>query len=235
MAETLTVLKDVFIASPYFGLCLSLLTFEAGRGITKKLKTSLLTPLVIAATLSCLFMVIFDIPLEAYNRGGAVLSLCIPPVTCTLAVSLYNQMEVLKKNILPVLAGTTAGALVSVISITVMCKAAGLDRVLMVSLMPKSVTNAIALELSRSYGGIPAITILGVMIAGNMGAMLAPHLIKLFRVKNRVAAGIGIGTASHALGTAKALEIGEVEGAASSLAIGCTGLATTIIAAILLR
>ena len=156
--------------------------------------------------------------------------LFLGPATVCLAVTIYAQIDLLKKNLLPILAGCAAGAVTSVLSIWGLCRLFGLDRTLTVSLLPKSVTTPIATAIAEGQGGIVSITVAAVIFTGILGNLCAPALARLFRVKDPVAAGLAIGACSHAMGTARALELGETEGAMSGLAIGLCGLATTILA-----
>ena len=181
--------------------------------------------LVIIAVLA-----VFDIPYAAYNAGGSLINLFLGPATVCLAVTIYAQIDLLKKNLLPILAGCAAGAVTSVLSIWGLCRLFGLDRTLTVSLLPKSVTTPIATAIAEGQGGIVSITVAAVIFTGILGNLCAPALARLFRVKDPVAAGLAIGACSHAMGTARALELGETEGAMSGLAIGLCGLATTILA-----
>jgi predicted murein hydrolase (TIGR00659 family) len=222
-------LKTTLVASPYFGICLSILAYQIGMLLHSKFKFTLFNPLLVACVLCCAFLLITRIPYSDYFRGGQYISFFMGPATCVLGVTMYNQIKILKANIWTVLISTFMGALVSIVSVVVMAKLFALDRAVLVSFLPKSVTAPISVELSRKYGGIPAVTVIAVLISGVSGTILAPFLIKIFRVKNRVAKGLALGTTSHALGTAYALEIGELEGAMSSLAIGCAGLATVLI------
>lgn len=233
MNNTLQNLYNTFINSPFFGLTLSIFTFQLGILINRKWKHPLTHPLLIAIILCCLFLGLTGIPYEAYNIGGSIIAAFLAPATAVLAVSMYEQLETLKKNILPIVVGTMVGSITAIGSIIVMGKLFKLDYHLILSILPKSVTTPIGLSLSEALGGIQAITVAGIIITGNFGAIICPSLIKLFRIKNPVAAGLAIGTCSHVTGTTKALELGEVEGAMSGLAIGCAGLATVLWCAIL--
>ena len=172
----------------------------------------------------------FDIPYEAYSAGGSLVNLLLTPATVCFAVTIYRRLEVLKKNLLPVLAGCAAGAVASVTSVWVLCRLFGLDRTLTMSLLPKSVTTPIATALAQSNGGIVAITAASVIFTGILGNLTEPLMVRLLRVKDPVEAGLGIGACSHAVGTAKAMELGATEGALSSVAIGLCGVLTTLLA-----
>lgn len=213
--------------SPFFGIVLTIFAYEAGVWLNKKSRhMPLVNPLLIAILLIMGVLSVFRIPVENYNVGGDVINMFLAPATAALAITIYAQWEILKKNWLPVLAGAAAGAAVSMGSVLLMCKAFGLDETTLVSLLPKSVTTPIAVELSAQNGGVPSITVAAVVITGIIGAILCPVLIKILRLNNPTAAGVAIGTCSHALGTTRALELGETEGAMSGIAIGVAGLAT---------
>lgn len=216
-------------ASPLFGIVLCIFSFEIGLWINRKTHSPLANPLMIAVVICIAVLQIFSIPLESFQQGGDIITMFLAPATAALSLSIYNQLDTLKKNLLPILAGTLTGSITSIGSVIGLCKLFGLDEELTASLIPKSVTTPIAMEVSRQHGGIVSITVAAVIVTGIFGAILAPVLIKLFRVKNPVEAGIAIGTCSHALGTSKALEIGETEGAMSGIAIGVAGIITVVL------
>lgn len=216
-------------ASPLLGIVLCIFSFEIGLWINRKTHSPLANPLLIAVVICIAVLQIFSIPLESFQQGGDIITMFLAPATAALSLSIYNQLDTLKKNLLPILAGTLTGSITSIGSVIGLCKLFGLDEELTASLIPKSVTTPIAMEVSRQHGGIVSITVAAVIVTGIFGAILAPVLIKLFRVKNPVEAGIAIGTCSHALGTSKALEIGETEGAMSGIAIGVAGIITVVL------
>ena len=221
-------------ASPYFGIALSILAFWAGEKLQKKLKSPFCNPLLIAILIIVIILLVFDIPYDSYNEGGAVINMFLAPATACLAVSIYTKLQLLKENAIPILVGCTAGSLSSMGSVYVLCKLFGLDKAMTASLLPKSITTPIAVEVCQTHGGIVPVTVIAVIFTGILGSILAPVLIKLFRVKDPVAAGLAIGACSHAVGTSKALELGETEGAMSGLAIGVCGILTVIISMVLL-
>lgn len=216
--------------SPFFGVTLTTLAYWLGCRIQKKTELVICNGLVLAVGMIVAVLVVFDIPYDAYNAGGSLINLFLGPATVCLAVTIYSQIDLLKKNLLPILAGCAAGAAASVGSIWALCRLFGLDRALTVSLLPKSVTTPIATAITEGQGGIVPVTVAAVIYTGILGNLCAPALIRLFRVKDPVAAGLGIGACSHAMGTARALELGETEGAMSGLAIGLCGIATTVLA-----
>ena len=215
-------------ASSYFGIALSVLTFFIGVKIQKKTGLTVCNPLLIAVILTIGVLLIFDIPYEEYNVGGSVINLFLAPATACLAVSIYTKVQILKENWLPIAVGCSVGSLTSMSCVYLFCRLFRLDEAMTYSLLPKSVTTAIAIGVSESHGGIAPVTVVAVMITGIGGSIIAPAMIRFFRVKNPVEAGIAIGACSHAVGTSKAIESGEVEGAMSGLAIGVCGIVTVI-------
>ena len=216
------------LESPLFGIVLSIFAYELGVWIHKKTGWAAANPLLIAILLVVAFLSAFHIPLEAYQTGGDFISLFLAPATASLAISIYNQFSLLKKNLLPVLAGCAAGAVTSMGSVYLLCKLFRLDEQLTASLLPKSVTTPIAIEIAAQNGGLVPVTVAMVVLTGILGAVAVPALLKLFRVKNPVEAGLAIGASRHAVGTSRALELGEAEGAMSSIAIGVSGLLTVL-------
>lgn len=220
-------------ASPFFGIALSVAAFAVGLRVQKKTGLVICNPLIIAIVLVIGVLLLFRIPYESYNEGGSIINMLLAPATACLAVSIYTRVELLKKNWIPILAGCTAGSLTSMGSVLLLCRLFGLDEAMTASLLPKSVTTPIAVSIAESHGGLAPVTVVAVIFTGIMGSILAPFLIRLFRVKDSVAAGLAIGACSHAVGTSKALEIGETEGAMSGLAIGICGVITVLAAMVL--
>ena len=181
------------------------------------------------------FLLIFHIPFEEYDRGGQFISFFLGPATVILAVPLYRKIGLFTKNIIPILVGITVGSAAGIVSIVLMCRFFGFDELLSVSIVPKSVTTPIGIEISSQLGGVASITVASIVLTGIAGIMIAPFVCKLFRIDDKVAVGIAIGTSSHALGTTKAVEIGETEGAMSGLAIGIAGLVTVFLAPFLVK
>lgn len=219
---------DAMLSSPLFGLTLSAAAWWAGRRVQKKIGP--LPPLLTAAALVIAVLSLFRIPYERYAAGGDFIKLMLGPVTAVLALNIYNQRSILKEHFLPVLAGCLAGSLTSVGSILALCKAFHVDDALAASLLPKSVTTAIAIGIAESRGGIGGIAAAAVMVAGLTGAVFAPLFARLFHITDPVAEGLAIGACSHALGTTRAMEIGPVQGAMSSIAICVCGILTSVLA-----
>lgn len=226
-------MREVLLHSPLFGILLSLLTFEIGVYLQRKTKLALFNPLLIGIGLTMSFLWLYHIDLADFNRGGQYISFFLGPATVVLAVPLYKQRALLKRYLLPIFVGITAGSAFSIGLMVIVSQLFGLDKTLVLSLLPKSVTTPIGMEVSKYMGGIPELTVAAIILTGITGAMLAPAVLSVFRVTHAVAKGIAIGTSSHAVGTTKAMEMGEIEGAMSSLSIGISGLMTVILAPIL--
>ena len=221
---------DIFTNNMFFGLFISLIAFEIGLIIYRKTKFPLFNPLLIAIIIVIGFLKVFNIDFDTYNQSGQFINMFLGPATIVPAVPLYKQFELLKKNFIPIIIGITIGSLVgilSVISISVFFK---LDSLITISLLSKSVTTPIGIEITNQLGGLTPVTVLAIIISGIIGAVVAPTVCKVFKITNPVAVGVSIGTASHAVGTSKAFEIGETEGAMSSLSIGIAGVITVFLA-----
>ncbi|WP_455714587.1 LrgB family protein [Anaerosporobacter sp.] len=222
-----------FLNSPFFGLTLSLGLYIFCKYLNDKTKLAILNPLLITTVLIVAILTIFDIPLSTYNEGGDMITIFLAPATTVLAYSIYKQITLLKKNFIPIAIGCLASSITSMSSTYLLCKLFDIDSVITASMIPKSVTTPIAMEVSTTLSGIPSITVAAVVVTGILGSITCPILIKVFRIKNKVAAGVAIGASSHAVGTSKAIELGEVEGAMSGIAIGISGILTVLISVFL--
>lgn len=223
-------INELLGESLFFGMALSLIAYRIGFVVQKKWKKVFLNPMLIAVVLIISFLLLTGISYETYAYGAKTLSYFLTPVTVCLAVPLYRQLQVLKKNLAAILISIAIGCLAhGAVVIAVLAVFGVEDRQLVYSLLPKSVTTAVALGISSEIGGIQGITVIGVMIAGIGGAVMGPALLKLVGVTEPVAQGLAIGSASHAVGTSKAIELGEIQAAMSSLAIVVTGILTVII------
>lgn len=219
--------------SPMTGVLISIICFEIGLYIYRKTKIPFFNPLLIAIILVIFIIKLFNISLDSFNTGGNLINFFLGPATVVLAVPLYHKLDLIKKYFVPILLGVTVGSITAIFSIYYISKLFGLTDELTFSLVPKSITTPIGIEVSKVIGGIPAITVAAIIFTGIVGAVISPLVCKIFRIKNEIAVGISIGTASHAIGTTKAIEMGETEGAMSSLAIGIAGIITSLIAPIL--
>ena len=214
----------------YFGMFISVFAYIIGMWLKKKLGWGILNPLLVAVILVIAFLVGTGIPYSEYNEGASYISYFLTPATVCLAIPLYKQLELLKKNFAAVIIGITSGVLASAVSIFAMSLLFQLDHVYYVSLLPKSITTAIGMGVSEEAGGIVTITIVSIILTGIFGNIIAETWFRLVGIKEPIAKGLALGTASHAIGTAKALELGEVEGAMSSLSIAVAGLMTVVVA-----
>ena len=215
--------------SPLFGIALTVAAYSIGLWVNRRTGLSIANPNLIAIPLIILCLLFTGTPLADYQRGGEVVNMLLGPATAALALSIYRQREVLRESFLPVLLGCLAGCCASVGSTLALCKVFGLDETLTASLLPKSVTTPIAVELSAQRGGVAAITIVVVIFTGIAGAALAPGLLRLLGISDPMAQGVAIGTASHGIGTARALELGKVQGAMSGVAVGVAGIITVLL------
>ena len=220
---------SAIVQSPLFGIALTVAAYSIGLWVNRKTGLSIANPNLIAIPLVILCLVLTGTSLEDYQRGGEVINMLLGPATAALALSIYRQKEILRESFLPVLLGCLAGCCASVGSTLALCKLFGFDTALTASLLPKSVTTPIAVELSAQGGGIAAVTIVVVIFTGICGAALAPGLLRLLGVRDPMAQGVAIGTASHGIGTARALELGKIQGAMSGVAIGVSGIITVLL------
>ncbi len=218
-----------FIAqSGYWALLLTVATYQLGLFLIKKTGSALLHPILVSTVLVIPFLLLTGIPNEAYQAGMKSISWLLTPCTVCLGISLYTQLNKLKTHIWAILAGVTAGTVTSLAMVWGLSLAFGLDRSTTVSLLPKSVTTAMAQPLAESAGGIVALATMAVVITGMLGSIIGPALCKLFRLKNEISRGVAFGTASHVVGTTKANELSELAGAVSSLSLVVAGILTAI-------
>lgn len=217
------------LSSPFFGLVLSMLAWCAGCWLRKKTGLVVCNPLIVAAVLIIAFLMLADIPYERYALGGDMIKTMLGPVTVVLAVNIYDQRKTLGEHFVPVVAGCLVGSVTSLVCVLGLCRLFGIDQVLTASMLPKSCTTAIAIGIAESRGGIAGIAVAGVMAAGLTGAVFAPTFAKLFRVKDPVEEGVAIGACSHALGTTKAMELGRLQGAMSSISLCLCGIISSIL------
>lgn len=220
--------------NPLFGILLTILFYEFSLSICKKINKPLANPLLISVTLIILFLKTFNLSYENYMIGGNHIHLFLGPATVVLAYPLYKQRSLLKKHLIPILLATTLGSITSVTSIIFLSKIMGLDQSIMKALIPHSVTTPIGIDLAQTLLVDSSITVASIVFTGLLGAIFSPVLIKVLRIKNPIAQGIAIGTSSHALGTSKAIQLGNLQGAMSSLAIGLAGIITIIITPIIM-
>ena len=212
--------------STFFGLFISIGAYFAGWLLNKKFKKDFVNPLIIAVILVIAFVLISGMDFEAYEKQASFLNYLLTPATICLAIPLYKQLGILKKNLAAVSVAVVAGSVSAMLSILLVSLAFGVTHEIYVSLLPKSITTAIGMGVSEELGGVQEITVAVIVVTGVIGAMIGKPLCKLFKISNPVAVGLAFGVSAHAVGTSKALEIGEIEGAMSGLAIVVTGILT---------
>lgn len=225
-------MRELLSESLYFGVSISLAGYAIGLFLKKKLKWGFLNPLLISIVFVIGALAVLDVDYETYEETAQYLSYLLTPATVALAIPLYQKIDLLKKNLLAVGLGILAGVLSSLGSILGMAYLFGLSHREYVTLLPKSITTAIGIGVSEELGGITTITVAVIIITGVLGNVIGQAVCKIFRIYEPIAVGLSFGTAAHAIGTSKALEIGEVEGAMSSLSIAVSGLLTVLAASV---
>ena len=218
-------MNSFFEESMFAGVVLSLFAYGIGVLLKKKFKLGIFNPLLISIIISILVIVFGEIDYDTYNEGAKYLSWFLTPATVCLAIPLYEQWELLKQNHKAVIAGLIGGTVTSLTTVFVLALICGLNHEEYVTLLPKSITTAIGMGVSEELGGYVTITVAVIIITGVMGNMFGEVICKVFK-------GLAFGASSHAIGTAKAMELGEIEGAMSSLAIAVSGLLTVVLASV---
>lgn len=221
-------MNEIILNSATVGVVISLAAYGVGVLLKKKFKLSIFNPLLISIVLVIVVISVLGIDYDSYNESAKYISYLLTPATVALAIPLYQQIELLKKHIVAIIIGIASGVITSLSSVLVIAIIFKLSHEEYVTLLPKSITTAIGMGLSEEFGGIVSISVAVIIITGVFGNMVAEGICKLFRIKSPISRGLAIGTASHAVGTAKAMEMGEIEGAMSSLAIVVAGLGTVI-------
>jgi predicted murein hydrolase (TIGR00659 family) len=224
-------MKQLFLnESLYFGFFVSIAAYQAGLMLKKRLGHAIFNPILVAVALIIALLSALGIGYETYFSSAKYLSYLLTPATVCLAIPLYEQISLLRKNYKAILAGTLAGALSSLTGVFLLALLFKFTARQYVTLLPKSVTTAIGIGISGELGGIESITVAAIIMSGIFGNIIAPALCRLLGICEPVAKGVAIGSASHVIGTAKAMEIGEVEGAMSSLAVVLSGIITVALA-----
>ena len=220
---------NLIFDNTYFGIILSFLAFEIGKWINSKVKNPIANPLLIAILLVIGFLKITGIPYEHYKLGGDFIAFFIAPATVAMVLDLYLNLDQLRKNIVPILVGVVIGSIVAMLLAIFVSKGLGLGEDLVVSLVPQSITTAIAVSLTEEYNGIAALTAIIVVLRGVIGAAIAPIVLKVLKITDPVAQGVALGTSAHAVGTSEARNMGQVQGAMSGLSIAIAGIVTVVL------
>lgn len=225
-------MKEMLSSSAFFGVMVSILAYELGLLLKKKLNLAICNPLLIAVAVVMVLLAALGMDYTSYQEGAQLLSYLLTPATVCLAIPLYEQIHLLKKHMAAILAGIVSGVLTSLLSVLVMAFLFGFSHEEYVTLLPKSITTAIGMGVSEELGGIVTITVAVIIVTGILGNVIAEYVCRLFRIEEPVAKGVAIGSASHAIGTSRAMEMGEIEGAMSSLSIAVAGLLTVVFASV---
>ena len=216
-------MREILCDSVFFGVVVSLLAYEFGLFLKRRLKLAICNPLLVSIVAVIVVLTVFGIDYERYEEGAKLLSYLLTPATVCLAIPLYEQITLLKKNSKAIMAGILSGVASSLLSILAMAALFGFSHEEYVTLLPKSITTAIGMGISQELGGIVTITVAVIIVTGILGNVIGEHICRLFHIEEPIAKGIALGTAAHAIGTAKAMELGEIEGAMSSLSIAVSG------------
>ncbi len=220
--------KDILQESVFFGTSVTVTVYLLGIFLKKKLKLSVFNPLLVSSAIIIIILLCFNINYEYYYKGAKYISHFMTPATICFAIPLYEQVELLKNNYKAILCGIISGVITSLMSVYIMSLLFNLNHNEYVTLLPKSITTAIGIGISEELGGYVDITVAVILITGIFGNMLVDIICSVFKIKDPIAVGVAIGTSSHALGTARAVEIGNIQGAMSSLSIAVSGILTVI-------
>ena len=221
-------MRTFFCDSVFFGVLVSIAAYELGMFLKQKWKLAVLNPLLLSVLAVMGILVLLDIDYNFYYEGAKYISYLLTPATVCLAVPLYEKIELLRRYPAAIFGGILAGVLTSLVSILAFALLFGFTHEQYVTLLPKSITTAIGMGISEELGGLVTITVAVIIITGVLGNIMAEFILRLFHIEDPIAKGIAIGSASHAIGTVKAMELGEVEGEMSSLSIAVTGLLTVV-------
>lgn len=221
-------MNELVLSSATIGVVLSIAAYEVGVFLKKKTNSPIFNPLLVSIVLVMLVLIVFRIDYDSYNSSAKYLSYLLTPATVSLAIPLYQQLELLKKNFVAIMLGILSGVLTSAGVILAMSILFGLSHEEYVTLLPKSITTAIGMGVSEELGGYVTITVAVIIVTGILGNIIGEMVCRVFRIKNPISRGLALGTSAHAIGTARAMEMGEVEGAMSSLAIVVAGLCTVV-------
>lgn len=214
--------------SLFFGAALTLLAYGAGLWLRRRCRLALCNPLLLAILFVMAFLTATGTEYETYEAGAKYLSYLLTPATVCLAIPLYEKLHLLRENWKAVAAGILSGVLTSLLTVLAGCLLFGLSKRDYITLLPKSVTTAIGMDVSKELGGYVSLTVAAIIVTGIFGNLIAEPILRLFRIKEPVAKGVALGTSSHAMGTARAMQLGETEGAMSSLSLAVAGLLTVI-------
>ena len=221
-------MNQMIINSTTIGVVISVMGYELGLLLKRKFKPAIFNPLLISIIFVICCLLLFRVDYDNYNKSAQYLRYLLTPATVCLAIPLYQQIKLLKENVVAIFAGIISGVLTSLVFIFVFALIFNFGHEEYVTLLPKSITTAIGMGISEELGGYVTITVAVIIITGVLGNICGDAVCKIFKITNPVAKGIALGTSSHAIGTAKAMEMGEIEGAMSSLSIVIAGICTMV-------
>ena len=228
----MSTLIEILGNSQYWGLTLSIAAYLFACWLKQKTKLAFLNPILVSVIVIIAFLLGVGIDYDTYNKGASYLSWLLTPATVCLAIPLYEQWSLLKKNYKAVVVGIASGVLTSLTTVLVLSKIMNLSHAEYVTLLPKSITTAIGMGVSEELGGYVTITVAVIVVTGVLGNIFGELICKIFRIKEPIAKGLALGSAAHAIGTAKAMEMGEIEGAMSSLSIAVAGILTVALSSV---
>lgn len=224
-----------FLENKYLLLALTFGVFALFRGLQRKTGWVLLNPILLTMIVLIVFLKVTGISYETYQEGGHLIEFWLKPAIVALGVPLYLQLEMIKKQWLPILLSQLVGCLVGLVSVILIAKGLGATPEVICSLAPKSVTTPIAMEVSEATGGIPSLSAAVVILVGLFGAVLGFKVMDFGHIKSPIAQGLSMGTASHAIGTSAAMEVGKKYGAYASLGLTLNGIFTALLTPTVLR
>lgn len=220
--------RSVITSEPFI-LALSVAAFGVGTYINNRVRKAYTAPILIAVIIVTAILLLLDIDYDTYAEGSHLITFLLNPTVVALGYALHKQSAHLKGNVIAILSVVALGAIIGVVSVVGFCRLMGAPDVITLSMQPKSVTMPIALGLSMRSGGLPALTAVSVMICGIFGSIIGPWFLKKLNVKSKLAQGLAMGTASHGIGTARAMQMGQLQGAIAGMAIGLMGIMTAIV------
>lgn len=221
-------MRDFLTSSVFMAVTISLLGYEMGSFLKRKTGLAILNPLLVAIAVVIVLLLLFHVDYEVYEEGSEILSYLLTPATVALAVPLYRQMHLLKKNGVAICAGVLAGVVTSLASTLLIAVVFQMTHEEYVTFLPKSITTAIGMGMSEEMGGIVTITVAVIVVTGIVGNVMGEWVCRIFHIREKIAVGLALGTSAHVIGTTKAMELGDVEGAMSSLAIVLAGILTVL-------
>ena len=218
-----------YINNPYFLLALTFGIYAVAQVIQVRTHSSLFNPILVTIALIIVFLIFNDISFETYTKAGHYIEFWLKPAVVALGVPLYLQLRMIKKQLMPILVSQLVGCIVGLVSVTIIAKLIGASPAVIMSLAPKSVTTPIAMEVSKAAGGIPSLTAAVVVVVGLFGAICGFKILQVGHVGSPIAQGLSMGTASHAVGTSRAMEVSGKYGAYASLGLTLNGILTALL------